>query len=109
MAVLSMNMNMMIVCLVLSGADVPDEVRHQPRHEVLQGEQPHLRVETRVVAPHARLQQPAHVLHVRAAAALLSHEGVGEGELGDGEPGAVGEQLQPGGGQPGVLDSSSKS
>ena len=89
--------------MLLSGADVPDEVRHQPRHEVVQGEEPHLRVETRVVAPHARLQQPAHVLHVRAAAALLVHEGVGEGELGDGEPGAVGEQLQPGGGQPRVL------
>ena len=48
--------------------------------------------------PDLALRDGAHILDAAPVAGLAGHHWVEEGQLGDGEPGAVREEVEPGGG-----------
>ena len=60
-------------------------------------------METDVVPPDHQLGQAANVLDGLPGAPLGEDQLVGEGELGDGEPGAVREEVEPGPGPPAAV------
>ena len=65
--------------------------------------EPDLQMETDVVPPDSTLRHSSNVLDGLPRAPLADHQVIGEGELGHGQPRAVGEDVEPGGGGPAGL------
>ena len=54
-----------------------------------------LRRSALVLPPQSRITDPTHILDMFPGAGFLDDEVVSEGELGEGEPGTVGEDREP--------------